>query len=47
MTHSVRKDLSTNCKDTEALCIEVVNAKSREILVKTKYRQLVGRHYEF
>ena len=47
MTYSVGKDLSTNSEDIEALCIEIVNAKSKNILVNTSYRQPAGRYNEF
>ena len=47
LTYSVRKDLSTNNEDTETLCIEIINAKSRNILINTSYRQPEGRYNEF
>ena len=47
MTYSVRKDLSTNNEDIESLCIEIINAKSKNILVNTSYRQPAGRYNEF
>ena len=47
MTYSVKKDLSTNNEDTEALCIEIINTKSKNILVNTSYRQQAGRYKEF
>ena len=47
LTYSVRKDLSTNNEDIESLCIEIINAKSKNILVNTSYRQPAGRYNEF
>ena len=47
MKYSVRKDISTNNEDIEALCIESTNTKSKNILVYTSYRQLAGRYNEF
>ena len=39
LTYSVRKDLSTNNEDIESLCVEIINTKSKNILVNTSYRQ--------
>ena len=47
MAYSVRKDLSTNNEDIESLCIEIINTKSKNILVNTSYRQPAGRYNEF
>ena len=47
MTYSARKDLSTDNVDIEALCIEIINTKSKNILVNTSYRQLAGRYNKF
>ena len=47
LTHNVRKDLSTNNEDIEALCIEIINTKSKNILDNTSYRQPAGRYSEF
>ena len=47
LTYSVRKDFSTNNEDIKSLCIEIINTKSKNILVKTSYRQPAGRYNEF
>ena len=47
ITYSVRKDLSANSENIEALCIEIVNAKNKNILVNTSYKQPAGRFNEF
>ena len=39
--------LSTNSEDIEALCIEIINAKSKNILINTSYRQEAGRYNGF
>ena len=47
MTYNARKDVCTNNEDIESLCIEIINTKSKNILVKTTYRQPTGRYNEF
>ena len=47
MTYRVRKNLSTNNEDIEALCIEIINTKSKNIPDNTSYRQPAGRYNEF
>ena len=47
LTYRVRKNLSTNNEDIEALCIEIINPKSKNILDNTSYRQAAGRYNEF
>ena len=47
LTNSVKKGLWTNNGDTEALCKEIINAKSKNILVNTSYRQPTGWCNEF
>ena len=47
LKYSVKKDLSTNNKDTESLCIEIINTKSKNILVNKSFRQPVGQYNEF
>ena len=47
ITYIVRKDLSTNSKDIEALFTEIINVGSKNTLVNTSYRQLVGRYSKF
>lgn len=38
LTHSVRKELSTNSEDIEALFVKIINAEIKSILVNTRYR---------
>ena len=47
LTYSIRKDLSTNNEDIESLCIEIINTKSKNILVNMSYRQPAGWYNEF
>ena len=47
LTCSIRKDLSTNNEDIESLCIEIINTKSKNILVNKSFRQPVGQYNEF
>ena len=47
LTYSVTKDLSTNNEDIEALYIEIIRIKSKNILVNTSYRQPAGQRNEF
>ena len=47
MTYNERKDLSSKNENIESLCIEIINAKSKNILVNTSYRQPAGRYNEF
>ena len=39
MIYSVKKDVSTNSEDIEALFLENINVKSKNILVNMSYRQ--------
>lgn len=39
MMYSVKKDVSTNSEDIEALFLENINVKSKNILVNMSYRQ--------
>ena len=47
LTFNVRHDLSVNNADIEALCVEIINIKSKNILINTQYRQLAGNFNEF
>ena len=47
LTFNVRHDLSVNNADIEALCVEIINKKSKNILVNTQYRQPAGNFNEF
>ena len=47
LTFNVRHDLSVSNADIEALCIEVINKKSKNILINTQYRQPAGNFNEF
>lgn len=38
LAHSVRKELSTNSEDIEALFVKIINAEIKSILVNTRYR---------
>ena len=40
-------DLSVNNADIETLCIEIINKKSKNILINTQYRQPAGNFNEF
>ena len=42
LTFNVRHDLSVNNADIEALCVEIINEKSKNILVNTQYCQPAG-----
>ena len=39
LTFNLRHDLSVNNADIEALCVEIINKKSKNILINTQYRQ--------
>ena len=47
LTFNVRHDLSANNANIEALCIEIINKKSKNILINTQYRQSAGNFNEF
>ena len=47
LTFNVRHDLSVNNADIEALCVEIINKKSKNILINTQDRQLAGNFNEF
>ena len=44
---STRHDLSVSNADIEALCVEIINKKSKNILINTQYRQPAGNFNEF
>ena len=44
---SIRHDLSVSNADIEALCVEIINKKSKNILINTQYRQPAGNFNEF
>ena len=44
---NIRHDLSANNADIEALCVEIINKKSKNILINTQYRQPAGSFNEF
>ena len=46
LTFSIRHDLSVNNADIEALCVEIINNKSKNI-INTQYRQPAGNLNEF
>ena len=43
MIYNIRHDLSVNHEDTEALCLEIINQKSKNIFLNTIYRQQSGK----
>ena len=47
LTFNVRHDLSVNNADIEALCVEIINKKSKNILINTQYRQPAGNFNDF
>ena len=47
LTFNIRHDLSVNDADIEALCVEIINSKSKNILIKTQYRRPAGNFNEF
>ena len=47
LTVNIRHDLSVNNADIEALCVEIINKKSKNILINTQYRQPAGNFNEF
>ena len=47
LTLNVRHDLSVNNADIEALGVEIINKKSKNILINTQYRQRAGNFNEF
>ena len=44
---NIRHDLSVNDEDTEALCLEIRNQKSKNIFINTIYRQPSGNKENF
>ena len=47
LTFNIRHDSSVNNVDVEALCVEIINKKSKNILIKTQYCQPAGNFNEF
>ena len=47
LTFNVRHDLSANNADIVALCVEIINKKSKNILINTQYRQPTRNCNEF
>ena len=47
MTYNIRHDLSVNNEDTESLCLEIINQKSKNNLINTIYRQPSGNKENF
>ena len=47
LTFSIRHDLSVNNADIEALCVAIVNKKSKSIFINTQYRQPARNFKEF
>ena len=47
LTFNIRHDLSDNNADIEALCVKIINKKSKNILINAQYRQSAGNFNEF
>ena len=47
LTFNVRHDLSVNNANIEALCVEIINKKSKNIVINTQYRQSAENFNEF
>ena len=47
LIYTIRHDLSVNNEDTEALCLEIINQKLKNIFINTIYRQPSGNKYNF
>ena len=44
LIYNIRHDLSINDEDTEALSLEIINQKSKNIFINTIYRQVSGKN---
>ena len=47
MVYNIRHDLSVNNEDTEALCLEIIHQKSKNIFMNTIYRHPSGNKENF
>ena len=47
LTFNIRHDLIVKNADIDALCVEIINKKSKNILINTQYRQPAGNFNEF
>ena len=47
LIYNIRHDLSVNDEDTEALCLEIINQKSKNLFINTFYRQPSGNKVNF
>ena len=47
MIYNIRHDLSVNNENTESLCLEIINQKSKNNLINTIYRQPSGNKENF
>ena len=47
LTFNIRHDISVNNADIKALCVEIINKKSKNILINAQYRQPAGNFNEF
>ena len=43
LIYNIRHDLSLNDEDSEALCLEIINQKSKNIFINTIYRQKIWK----
>ena len=47
LTFNIRHDLSISNANIDAQCVEIINKKSKYILINTQYRQTAGNFNEF
>ena len=47
LTFKIRHDLSVKSADIEGLCVEIINKKSKNILINTQYCRPAGNFNEF
>ena len=47
LTFNIRRDLNVKNADIEALCVEIINKTSKNILIKVQYRQPAENFNEF
>ena len=47
LTFNIRHDLSISNANIDAPCVEIINKKSKYILINTQYRQTAGNFNEF
>ena len=47
LIYNISHDLSVNDEDTEALCLDIINQKSKNVFINTIYRQPPGKKENF